>query len=177
MERYNEQQFLQYELDTGVSFDNPNFLNLALHTAEQVIGLGKSVLDFGAGVGVYSHAFLEKGFDVKSYEVFATHREYILRVAPHIKLIDYPITTDIMLFIETAEHMTDKELNNLFRRIKPKYILFSSTSEKTPFDYAWGHINVKEQHDWDKYFFKFGYVVNRPLAYPTSWSKLYELMN
>jgi 2-polyprenyl-3-methyl-5-hydroxy-6-metoxy-1,4-benzoquinol methylase len=173
MERLNDKEFLQVELDSGVSFDNPNFLNLALRTAEQLQGLGKSVLDFGAGVGVYSHAFIEKGFNTFSFEVFPAHREYIKMVAPHINLIDFPITTDILVFIETAEHMTDQELDNLFIRIQPKYILFSSTSEKTPFDYAWGHINVKEQYEWDEFFIRFGYRVMMPLQYPTNWSKLY----
>lgn len=174
MERYNEDQFLQYELNTGVSFDNPNFHELAKRTAQQLVGLGKSVLDFGAGVGVYSNAFHELGFEVYAYEIFATHREYIKLKAPHIKLVDVPKTTDILVFIETAEHMNDIEIVGLMSIIKPKYILFSSTSEKTDFDYAWGHINVKEQIQWDKLFVIFGYKTISNVKYPTEWSKIYK---
>jgi len=176
MARLNDKQFLQYELDTGVSFDNPNFIRLADETARQMQTLGKSVLDFGAGTGVYSDAFIRAGFDVVSFEIFNSHRQYIAQYAPHIKLIDYPVTTDIMLFIETAEHMTDRQIKNVFNRIKPKYILFSSTPEHSPFDEAWGHINVKQPDEWDKFFINFGYIVTRSLPYPTSWSKLYQLM-
>lgn len=177
MAKFNDKEFLQYELDTGVSFDNPNFLRLAELTAQQMKQYGKSVLDFGAGTGVYSDAFIRTGFDVVSFEIFPSHKEYIRKYAPHINLIDYPVTTDIMLFIETAEHMTNRQIKNLFNRIKPKYILFSSTPEHTAFDEAWGHINVKQPNEWDAFFANFGYINNRSLPYPTSWSKLYLNLN
>jgi hypothetical protein len=92
---------------------------------------------------------------------------------PHIEILGKPITTDLLAFIETAEHMTDKELDALFKQIQPSYILFSSTSQRTENDEAWGHINIKEQSEWDAYFLNKGYQLIRPLAYPTNWSKLY----
>jgi 2-polyprenyl-3-methyl-5-hydroxy-6-metoxy-1,4-benzoquinol methylase len=167
-------EFLRIELEMGISLDNPNFVNLANNTAEQLKGLGHSLLDYGAGTGVYADAFHRSGFDVFIWEKFDAHKEYIRERLPHLNIIDKPITTDIMAFIEVAEHMTDKELNALFKKIKPTYILFSSTSQKTDNDEAWGHINVKEQSEWDAFFEGFGYKVEKQLSIPTSWAKLYK---
>ncbi len=172
-----EKEFLETELAMGISFDNPMFKSLAFNTAEQIKGLGKSVLDYGAGTGVYADAFYQAGFDVSIYEKFESHREYISQKATHLKIIDKPITTDIMAFIEVAEHMTDKELNTLFKKIKPNYILFSSTSQRTDNDEAWGHINVKEQSEWDAYFKTKGYDIYKQLTIPTEWAKIYQKTN
>ena len=158
----------------GISFDNPSFRSLAFNTAQQMLGLGKSVLDYGAGTGVYADAFFQAGFDVVIWEKFDAHKDYISQKAPHLKIIDKPITTDIMAFIEVAEHMTDKELNALFKKIKPNYILFSSTSEKTDNDEAWGHINVKQQEEWDQFFAEKGYHIHKRVTAPTHYSKIYK---
>ncbi len=169
-----DKEFLKAELDMGISFDNPMFKSLAYHTAEQMKGLGTSVLDYGAGTGVYADAFHQAGFNVVIWEKFEAHKEYISQKAPHLTIIDKPITTDIMAFIEVAEHMTDKELNALFKKIKPNYILFSSTSQRIPeWDESWGHINIKEQEEWDVFFAEKGYTIYKKVAMPTQWSKIY----
>ena len=36
-----------------------------------------SVLDFGAGTGIYSYAYDQLGFDVKVFEIWDAHKEYI----------------------------------------------------------------------------------------------------
>jgi 2-polyprenyl-3-methyl-5-hydroxy-6-metoxy-1,4-benzoquinol methylase len=172
-----EKEFLETELSMGISFDNPMFKQLAYHTAQEVIGLGNTLMDYGAGTGVYADAFHNAGFDVTIFEKFVSHQEYIKEKAPHLKIIDKPITTDIMAFIEVAEHMTDKELNALFRKIKPNYILFSSTSQRTDNDEAWGHINVKEQNEWDIFFESKGYHIHKQLNNPTTWAKIYGKSN
>ena len=171
------EQFLQTEITMGISFDNEQFVNLAKYTAEQMQGYNiKTVLDYGAGTGVYSDAFHKLGFDVKCFEIWEAHRNYIKDKAPHVEVISKPITTDLMLFIEVAEHMTDKEIKALFKKIKPKYILFSSTSESKPgFDEDWGHINIKAQTEWIELFNFFGYKLNKDLQLPTSYSKLFEI--
>jgi 2-polyprenyl-3-methyl-5-hydroxy-6-metoxy-1,4-benzoquinol methylase len=168
-----EKEFLETELSMGISFDNPSFKSLAFNSAQQVLGLGHTLLDYGAGTGVYADAFHQSGFEVVIWEKFDAHKEYISQKAPHLKIIDKPITTDIMAFIEVAEHMTDKELNALFKKIKPNYILFSSTSEKTDNDEAWGHINVKQQEEWDQFFLDKGYSIYKQVGLPTQWSKIY----
>ncbi len=168
-----EKEFLETELSMGISFDNPMFKQLAFNTAQQMLGLGHTVLDYGAGTGVYADAFHQAGFEVSIWEKFESHKEYISQKAPHLSIIDKPITTDIMVFIEVAEHMTDKQLNALFKKIKPNYILFSSTSEKTDNDEAWGHINVKQQEEWDQFFLDKGYSIYKQVGLPTQWSKIY----
>jgi 2-polyprenyl-3-methyl-5-hydroxy-6-metoxy-1,4-benzoquinol methylase len=80
-----------------------------------------------------------------------------------------------MLFIEVAEHMTDKELKALFKKIKPKHVLFSSTPNTTDSDLDWGHINIKTNDEWNATFEKLGYEFIKDLTMPTSWSKLYRL--
>ncbi len=80
------------------------------------------------------------------------------------------------MFIETAEHMTDDEIKEIFQHISPIWILFSSTSTKADIDEKWGHINVKEQNEWDDMFFKLGYRIHKQVPLPTQWSKIYQLM-
>lgn len=173
--KITDKEFLEAELKMGISITNPQFKDLAKNTVSQLNDIDfKSVLDFGAGTGVYSDAFFQANYNIKAFEIFEAHREYMKEYVPHIEIISKPTTTDLLCFIETAEHMTDLELNKLFKLIKPKYILFSSTSQKTDLDEDWGHINIKEQIEWDKYFAKFNYTKIKDLSFPTNWSKLYE---
>jgi 2-polyprenyl-3-methyl-5-hydroxy-6-metoxy-1,4-benzoquinol methylase len=170
-----EQEFLEYELNHGIGMHNDLFKDLARNTVAQIENLPVvSVLDYGAGTGVYSDAYFKAGYDIKAFEIFKSHREYMAKETPYIEIIDEPITTDLLNFIETAEHMTDKELDYLFSKIEPNYILFSSTSQRVPgFDEQWGHINIKEQDEWDSYFKTKGYSKIKDLSLPTTWSKLY----
>jgi len=169
-----DKEFLETELKMGISFDNPLFVSLAKHTAQQFKDLPiKSVLDFGAGTGVYSDAFYQEGYDVRLFEIWTAHKKYIKEKAPHLKFCNKPFSTDLMAFIEVAEHMTDEELISLFDKIKPNYILFSSISQHTDWDNSWGHINIKEQPEWDIFFDKLGYNILRQVSYPTNYSKIY----
>ena len=64
-------EFLEKELGWGISFDNPTFKNLAKVTAEQFKDLPiKTVMDYGAGTGVYSAAFHNEGYDTYVYEIW-----------------------------------------------------------------------------------------------------------
>ena len=81
-----------------------------------------------------------------------------------------------MLFIEVAEHMTDNELFALFEQGQPKWILFSSTSQKTANDEQRGHINIKQPQEWDAFFATVGYRKHKDLTLPTEWSKIYQLI-
>jgi hypothetical protein len=169
-------EFLEYELANGISADNPNFMQLAKQTVNQLGIDYNTVLDFGAGTGVYSEAFRQSGKDVKSYEIWNEHRQYIRHKFPLLEIVDQPITTDLMLFIEVAEHMTDDELVILMSKINPKFILFSSTSDVNPgFDEDWGHINIKQQIDWVAIWARMRYEFVQDLTFPTSWSKLFKI--
>jgi len=172
----SDKEFLATELDNGIGMHNPNFKELARLSVDQIKDLEiKTVLDYGAGTGVYSDAFHQAGYDIKAFEFFKAHRDYMKEHVPHIHILKNPITTDLLHFIETAEHMTDKELDSLFNIIAPKYVLFSSTSEKTDNDIPWGHINIKEQAEWDLFFELKGYFKVKDFLVPTTWTKLYTI--
>ena len=170
-----DKEFLEYELNNGIGMHNDFFKDLARNTVEQIKDLPiKSVLDYGAGTGVYSDAYFKAGYEIVAFEIFKSHREYMKQNVAYVEIVDNPITTDLLNFIETAEHMTDKELDYLFSKIEPKYILFSSTSQRVPgFDESWGHINIKEQTEWDSFYKSKGYTKIKDLSLPTTWSKLY----
>lgn len=171
----SDKEFLEAELKMGISFDNTHFVKLCMDSATQMQSYPiNSVLDFGAGTGIYSYAYDQLGFNVKVYEIWDAHLEYIKEKFPYLEIINTPITTDLMNFIEVAEHMTDKELNALFKKITPTYILFSSTSQITENDEAWGHINVKPQEEWINFFAKKGYKLEKELPLPTNYTKLFK---
>jgi len=172
----SDKEFLATELDNGIGMHNPNFKELARLSVDQIKDLEiKTVLDYGAGTGVYADAYHQAGYDIKAFEIFKAHRDYMKEHVPHIHILKNPITTDLLHFIETAEHMTDKELDSLFNIIAPKYVLFSSTSEKTDNDIPWGHINIKEQAEWDLFFELKGYFKVKDFLVPTTWTKLYTI--
>ena len=170
----SDEEFLAAELKMGIGFHNKEFSLLCNKTAEQMHGLGiKTVLDYGSGTGVYAEAYRQQGFDAYAYEIWAAHRKYIKENAPQLKIVTEPITTDLLHFIEVAEHMTDEELHDLMTKVEPKYILFSSTSLTTEWDAAWGHINVKQQHEWVTFFSQYGYKWEKSFSYPTDYTKLF----
>lgn len=170
----SEYAFLKAELEMGIGFHNPAFTNLASEVAKIIRPYGESILDYGAGTGVYADAYHKAGMKTYVYEPFASHRKYITDNAPHLEIIDKPITTDILSLIEVAEHMTDNEIDTLMGMINPKYILFSSTPEHTDWDLEWGHINVKSHDEWIEVFHYHGYSLLNNLSLPTSWTKLFK---
>ena len=170
-----EQQFLEQEIAMGITPDNKEFVALATATIQQVQQVVKSgtLLDYGAGVGVYADEARKAGYRVYVYEKFVAHRDFIKKRFSELEIIDEPITTDIMLFIEVAEHMTDKELDTLFTTIRPKFILFSSTPYAAITDKEWGHINIKQQDEWVDFFkTRQRYNLLKLLSVPTGWSML-----
>jgi 2-polyprenyl-3-methyl-5-hydroxy-6-metoxy-1,4-benzoquinol methylase len=176
MAKCTDKEFLQTELKMGVSLDNPAFMDLARNTVAQLNGYGASILDYGCGVGAYSKAAIDHGFKVYAFEKFKSHKEYLKKNLPELKLVTKLPKTDILMFIETAEHMTDDEIKTIFQQINPIWILFSSTSLETFNDEMWGHINIKDQKDWDEFFLQLGYRIHKQVSLPTEWSKIYQLM-
>lgn len=168
------EEFLAIELNMGISADNEGFMQLAEDTANQIDFEVDSIMDFGAGIGAYTHAFKKKFPNTKAFEIWEPHQQYIKLKFPDIELMDEPQTTDLMLFIEVAEHMTDHEIISLFNKIAPQRILFSSTPYPATNDAEWGHINLKQPQAWDAMFDSFGYDLERPLNKPTAWAKMYK---
>lgn len=173
--KLNDADFLKAELDMGIGFHNPGFIELAEGTVRQITDIPyQTVLDYGAGTGVYADAFSRAGKKVATFDISPAHREYIKKEAPHLTIAKKPITTDLLVWIEVAEHMTDDEIDKLLGSISPRFVLFSSTSGKTEWDEQWGHINIKDQQEWIALFEKYGYRLNRELGAPTPYSKLFE---
>ena len=170
-----DKEFLETEIKMGISPDNPDFVRLAEYTANQLKELDiHTVLDYGAGTGVYSDAYQRAGYDTRVFEIWEAHREFIRERFPNLPIVDTPTNEEVMSFIEVAEHMADQELLQLFEKFVPKYILFSSTSEHTDGDEAWGHINIKTQEEWISFFKNIGYSLIKDLQYPTNYSKLFK---
>jgi len=172
-----DKEFLEAELAMGVSPLNPAFnelCKLTVKAVEKEVEF-KTVLDYGCGVGAYAEQFRLAGYEVSGWEKFNAHKEFIKENLPKLTIVDKPITTDLMVFIEVAEHMTDKELKALFKKISPAHILFSSTSEVTKNDIEWGHINIKQQTEWVEFFELLGYEFVKDMTYPTAWAKLFKL--
>lgn len=173
-----DKDFLDWELKNGIGFHNPGFKELAKSTVRQLAELDYlTVFDYGCGTGVYADAFQKVGKAVAVWDLFPAHLEYVKKNAPELVIAKRPFTTDLLLWIEVAEHMTDVEIDNLLSKINPKYILFSSTSKRTEWDENWGHINIKEQADWIQLFSRYGYKLKRELSAPTAWAKLFESEN
>lgn len=173
------EEFLRIEIEAGISADNPEFIRLAEATEQMITKLDLpilSVLDYGAGTGVYADAFQRARYDVKAFDIWQSHLSYIAQKFPNVVRVDNPVTTDLMLFIEVAEHMIDKEIRTLFRKIRPQYILFSSTPFTTDNDEAWGHINVKHSGQWLGLFDQLGYELYRQdVMMPTAWAMVLRL--
>jgi len=176
MGKYTDKEFLKVELERGISLDNLQFLDLAKNTVAQMQGYGQKIIDYGCGVGAYSKAAMELGFQVEAIEKFKAHRDYLKQRLPELKIINKLKNVDIMLFIEVAEHMTDNEIFALFEQAAPIWILFSSTPHKSANDEQWGHINIKQPQEWDAFFATVGYRKHKDLTLPTEWSKIYQLI-
>ena len=173
-----EQEFFDTEMRMGIHLDNPPFVSLCDYTAKSIkdaFGTNiKTILDYGAGMGVYSRSLVAEGYDVSIFELFEPHKKYIRERLPHIPIVDEPITTDMLFWIEVSEHMTDSEINALFKKIQPTWIYHSSTPDVTDNDENWGHINIKEQSEWVKFFKKKGYDLVFETNIPTTWTKIYK---
>jgi 2-polyprenyl-3-methyl-5-hydroxy-6-metoxy-1,4-benzoquinol methylase len=176
MAKCTDKEFLEAELKMGISLHNPDFIDLAKNTIAQLNGYGSKILDYGCGVGAYSKAAMDFGFETYAFEKFKAHQDYLKVNLPELKVVKKLPKTDIMLFIETAEHMTDNQIVSIFEQINPIWILFSSTSQRTENDEMWGHINIKEQQEWDDFFMKIGYRIHKKVSLPTEWSKIYQLI-
>ncbi len=174
MGKYTDKQFLETELKMGVSLDNPEYVELCKKTIESIEDLNFFfIVDYGSGVGGYTKAAKDKGYWVYPYDIFKAHRDYLKSKVPGIVFPRKLNECDLLMFIETAEHMTDNEIHVVITSTKPRYILFSSTPHKSEIDEEWGHINIKQDNEWDIFFAKYGYTKLRNNDFPTPWAKIY----
>lgn len=175
----NPKEFLEKLLEMGVSPQNQDFVNLAKDTVSKLDKYKDyKTIDYGAGTGVYANELALAGFDVVAQDIWKENRDYIQENYEYFsqprKTITKPTKSDLMIFIEVAEHMTDSEIKKAIKSIDPKIILFSSTSKKSDEDEEWGHINLKSQKDWLSFWKKLGFNKINDLEVPTEWTILLE---
>jgi 2-polyprenyl-3-methyl-5-hydroxy-6-metoxy-1,4-benzoquinol methylase len=171
------EEFLKIEIERNLTFDNKEFVDLAKKTAKQLTEYKNlSMIDYGSGTGVYAKVLNDYGFNIKAFDIWKAHRDYMKDNYPDLSVIAKVSKFDFMIFIEVSEHMTDEQIVKAIEKIDPKFILFSSTSEKSELDFEWGHVNLKPQTEWITFWESMGYKVKQPLKYPTSWTMLLERM-
>ena len=169
------EEFLREELRRGCSPGNPNYVQLAKDLVHHLMPYkALKIIDYGAGVGVYANEMLQAGFIVTAQDVWAVHRSFMRNLYPGLLVVEHPVPADLMVFIEVAEHMTDAEIDKAISAITPSYILFSSTSARTEEDEEWGHVNIKEQNEWDKFWIEKNYQKIKDIGVPTLWTKMYQ---
>jgi 2-polyprenyl-3-methyl-5-hydroxy-6-metoxy-1,4-benzoquinol methylase len=169
------EQFLKTELEElNLTMKNIRFVKLAESVADflQSVNPGK-IIDYGCGTGVYAEIIRRRGLNITAVDIWKPHRIYCRKNFPELDVRDTPFKADTMLWIEVAEHMTDDEIINVLDIICPRQILFSSTSQITPNDADWGHINIKPQSEWIEFFNKSGYRLHAEPNTPTTWSKFF----
>lgn len=171
-----ENDFLKAEIETlNLTIGNVDFVALAQEVAEYCKKFEpESVLDFGCGTGVYSEVLRREGFNIIGQDIFKSHRDYCKENYPLLKVYQKPRQSDLMLWIEVAEHMTNQEISKALEVVMPRIILFSSTPNKTEFDEDWGHINIKSENEWIDMFADFGYELIEKPQTPTLWALTFQ---
>ena len=182
----NDEQCFNHELSLGVDLDNDSYVNLFQQTAKEIVSItgAKTFLDCGGGMGAYTKAMLEQGLDCTYVDLSKLHGEYVTRkitrndnTTLQVFIKDFTTTKwktfDLVASIEVMEHIEDDKLISFLTNLKCKYFHFSSTPDKTDFDEAWGHINIKSEEEWIALFEQCGFKLDRNMSLPTSWSLLF----
>lgn len=189
----SDEEFLRVELENGVSAENPAYVSLMRSTAEYLMLIVKpdSVLEIGSGTGVFVREMMlifGDSFTMPSkvigIEPSKCHYEYAHRHSTHpVTLVSpteaFEYVTDYwhtIVSIEVFEHLTDAQIVQYLDTFKSKYFLLTSTPYATTpeQDEAWGHINIKQPHEWEEIFAMYGYKVKDRPRIPTEWAILFE---
>lgn len=178
---WTDEQCFQWELQNNISLENQSFVNLYNSTAREISKLVEfeSFADIGGGVGAYSLAMKNLNKQVYYYDLNKHHFDYARKhdVAHYYHQTDITqnkIKHDLVACIEVMEHITDDKLNDLLLNVECKYFHFSSTPNTTDFDEEWGHINIKQEHEWIALFQQHNYQLHTKINFPTSWSLLFK---
>jgi cyclopropane fatty-acyl-phospholipid synthase-like methyltransferase len=187
---YNPQEFFSWEMDSGNTQENPEYLKLHTETAKKIlIDLHPiSLLDIGCGTGAMIEYLLNNGVD--AYGLSNNHHEfdffirrnpahvdnYFILDAKDLSLVTDKKEFDMISAIEIFEHLDDETLKKATKAIagKCKWFLFSSIPYKQPWlDDKIGHINVKSKDGWVRYFKSFGIRYKEDWTLPTEWTMLF----
>ena len=178
---WNDAKCFQWELDNGISLENEGFVNLYRATAKSINDLipFTKFTDLGGGVGAYSKAMRELGKQVDYYDGNIHHHEYASerRAADRYHYGDFTkmvIRGDLVAMIEVAEHINDDQLVPFLQKVECNYFHFSSTPHQNKMDADWGHVNIKQEHEWIALFELCGFELLQKVQLPTMWSLLFK---
>lgn len=180
------EEFFAAERRMGLTQDNMHYFNMHRKLALWIWETFKPqrVLEIGCGPGALLESLLEMGIAAGGIDPCAPARDYFLKRNPQwaneyrLTWPDENIITlaDVLVSIEVFEHLTDAQIIEAIERVNFKHLVFSSTSrfKNTEFERQWGHINVKQPHEWDAFFKPLGLkrTAHRPGITP--WSCVYE---
>lgn len=177
MSRVTDKEFFDIEMAAGVSPENPDYYNLMDATARIASEYAIDIIEIGAGMGTLGECLQKRRIKYYGIEPNKYHQDYAFsRGVKLYDINDYPSSCQMIVSIEVLEHLTDDQIDEYFNNINAEYLYFSST----PFfttpeqDEAWGHINIKSEEEWIKFFSKFGYSLYKKLTIPTEWSLLFK---
>lgn len=183
-ERLTDKQFFDEEKRMKLTQDNVRYLNmhrrLAIWIWENLEPA--KIVEIGCGPGALLESFLTMGLQAKGIDPNPYSKEYFDKRNPAFArhyLTQWPakpLTCDVLVAIEVFEHLTDEQIHEILTaRVTFKHLVFSSTPhfKGTPREIAWGHINVKQPHEWDEFFAQ--YEMGRTHLHPgiTQWSCVY----
>lgn len=178
---WNDAQCFQWELANGISLENEGFVNLYTATAKTIADIVQfnKFTDLGGGVGAYSKAMRELGKEVHYYDGNIHHHEYasehkVANVYHYGDFTKMVIRGDLVAMIEVAEHIHDAQLVPFLQRVECNYFHFSSTPHTHKMDADWGHINLKQEHEWIALFELCGFELLQKMQLPTMWSLLFK---
>jgi hypothetical protein len=132
-----EVEILEEDLTRGKGFHNREYITMCLNVANNFTKYRdiKTVIDFGAGTGVYSKAFHTLGYQVLAIEDSQSHREYMERNASAVPVYSIeewmeagPTDTDLLVWL-AVENIDTEDIDMVFELIYSKYILFSSEAK------------------------------------------------
>jgi 2-polyprenyl-3-methyl-5-hydroxy-6-metoxy-1,4-benzoquinol methylase len=181
----NDADFLKYEIQSGVSLENPAYIKLFEDTLREVTAVYDfaSFCDLGSGVGAFPQVVALSGREAVAYDANRHHYDYFRKhgsneVAYRVQDFTKGIIGqfDLCACIEVAEHIPDEKLLPFLKTLHNHagHFLFSSTSEKTEWDEGWGHINIKTQQEWISLFASFGWRLIANFNVPNHWTKLFK---
>ena len=178
---WDDKKCFDYEMANQIRLDNEGFVNMFRATAKQIAELVefKTFADVGGGVGTYSLAMKELVKNVTYYDLNQHHLHYamlhgVANVYNKCDITDIKITADLVACIEVMEHITDDKLHKMLDNIECNYFHFSSTPHTTTWDAEWGHINIKQEHEWIAFFELHNYELLTKIEVPTTWSLLFK---
>ena len=190
MKQLSLEEFFKVEQQAGQCQDNQDYKRLHYHLGKVIHERlnPKSILEIGPGPGAFLEYFVRHtdvqalGVDLNPYS-----RDYFLERNPGSEnnytlkaLLEFPIRTpgDVLVSTEVMEHIDQRTLDVVIPKLAKNYkwFWFSSTPKKTTpeQDIAWGHINVKYDHEWVMLMERNGWAFDSWVWTPTEWSMLFR---